>query len=148
MLEQRARVVHSSGQGIWVEAIEPDGCGVCEGQGCASRRIAELFQRTPRQYPVESMLRLSPGDSVIVGIPEGSLLRSAIYLYGMPLIWMLGGALLFQWWLPGDAGAVTGSIFGLSVAGAFIALTSRKRRSHQPVVIRRLVSASIVEEEK
>lgn len=149
MLEQRARVVHSSGQGIWVEAAEPDGCGVCEGQGCASRRLAELFQREPRQYSVESRLPVSPGDKVIVGIPEGSLLRSAIYLYGMPLMLILGGALLFQWWLPGDAGAVAGAVSGVFVAGAYLALTSRQRRSAcQPVVLRRLASASIVEEWK
>ncbi len=149
MLEQRARVVHSSGQGIWVEAAEPDGCGVCEGQGCTSRRLAELFQRTPRLYAVESSLRLLPGDNVIVGIPEGRVLRSAIYLYGMPLMLMLGGALLFQAWLPGDAGSVAGALTGVFVAGAVIASISRKHRfGHQPVVIRRLVSASIVEEEK
>ena len=149
MLEQHARVVQSSWQGIWVEAVEPDGCGVCEGQGCASRRLAELFQRAPRQYPVDSRLPVSPGDKVIVGIPEGSVLRSAMFLYGMPLLLMLGGALLLQWWFPGDAGAVTGAVLGVFVAGAFIALTSRKRRSaFQPVVLRRIVSASIVKEEK
>lgn len=149
MLEQRARVVRSSGQGIWVEAVEPDGCGVCEGQGCASRRLAELFQRVPRQYSVESRLFVSPGDKVIVGIPEGSLLRSAIYLYGMPLMLILGGALLLQLWFPGDAGAVTGAVLGVFVAGGFLVLTSRQYRSAcQPVVLRRLVGASIVEEWK
>ena len=149
MLEQHARVVQSSGRDIWVEAVEPDGCGVCEGQGCASRRLAELFQRAPRQYSVESQLPVSSGDKVIVGIPEGSLLRSAIYLYGLPLLLILGGALLLQLWFPGDAGSVTGAVLGVLAAGAFIALTSRKRRSgNQPVVLRRLVSASIVEEEK
>ena len=149
MLEQHARVVQSSGRGIWVEAVEPDGCGVCEGQGCASRRLAELFQRTPRLYPVESSLRLSPGDKVLVGIPEGTLLRSAIYLYGMPLLLILGGTLLLQLWIPGDAGAVAGALTGVFVAGAIITSISRKHRSgQQPVVIRRLVSASLVEEEK
>ena len=149
MLEQRARVIQSAGQGIWVEAVEPDGCGVCEGQGCASRRLAELFQRTPRQYSVESRLPVSPGDKVIVGIPEGTLLRSAIYVYGMPLLLILGGALLLQWWFPGDAGAITGAVLGVFVAGVFLVLTSRQRRSAcQPVVLRRLASASIVEEWK
>jgi len=148
MLEQRARVVQSSRLGIWVEAVEPDGCGVCEGRGCASRQIAELFHRAPRQYSVESRLPVSPGDSVIVGIPEGSVLRSAIYLYGMPLIWMLSGALLFQWWIPGDAGAVIGAAIGVFAAGIYI-MTNRKRQTgHQPVVLRRFVGVSIVEEEK
>ena len=148
MLEQRARVVQSSEKGILVEAVEP-GCGVCEGQGCASRRIAELFQRTPSLYPIKSSLRLSPGDEVLVGIPEGSLLRSAVYLYGMPLLLILGGALLFQAWLPGDVGSVAGALTGVFVAGAVIASMSRKHRfGHEPIMIRGLASALIVEEEK
>lgn len=149
MLEQRARVVQSSKPGVWVEALEPDGCGVCEGQGCASRRLAELFQRTPRQYPVTSRLPVLPGDSVMVGIPEGRLLRSALYLYGMPLGLIMGGALLLQAWFPGDAGAVAGSLIGIVAAGVLIASSSRKHRADtQPVVIRRLIRASIVEESK
>lgn len=138
MLEQSARVVRSSEQGVWVEAADPEACGVCAGQGCASRRIAELFQRVPRQYQVESRLHLSPGDSVIIGMPEGSVLRSALYLYGMPLVLMLGGALLVQFWFTGDAGAVAGAMVGLLVAGMLIASTSPKRRAGaRPVVIRR-----------
>lgn len=149
MLEQRARVVQSSQPGIWVEALEPDGCGVCEGQGCASRRLAELFQRSPRQYPVTCRLPVTPGDSVIVGIPEGRLLRSALYLYGMPLGLIMGGALLLQAWFPGDAGAVTGSLMGMIAAGAVIASSDRTPPGDtRPVVIRRLIRASTIEESK
>jgi len=91
MLEQHARVIQGSGLNVFVETIEPEGCGVCAGQGCASRRIAELFQQVPRQYQVESQLNLSSGDKVIIGVPDGWVLRGALYLYGMPLLLILGG---------------------------------------------------------
>ncbi|PKO73185.1 MAG: Fis family transcriptional regulator, partial [Betaproteobacteria bacterium HGW-Betaproteobacteria-17] len=42
MLEQTAEVIKASPDGLWVRAVEPSGCGTCGGQGCASRRIAEL----------------------------------------------------------------------------------------------------------
>ena len=149
MLEQRARVVHSSGDNVWVEAMAPEDCGVCEGQGCASRRLGELFQLRPRQYAVTSQLPVAPGDSVIVGIPDGIVLKTAFYLYGMPLGLIMTGALLFQAWFPGDLGAVMGSLMGMSAAGLLIASSGRKHRADtQPVLLRRLVSASIVEVSK
>jgi len=151
MLEQVARVVQSSEQGVWVKPSEPQGCGVCAGQGCASRRIAELFQRVPRQYQVESPLPLSIGDHVIVGMPEGSVLRSALMLYGLPLILMLMGALLAQLWFAGDSGAVIGAVVGLLTSGVLIIRTSRRHpASMRPIVIGRSEASygSILEEEK
>lgn len=151
MLEQHARVVHSSGEDVWVKATEPSACGVCAGQGCTSRRIAELFQRLPRQYQVESRFPVSPGDNVIVGMPEGSVLRSALYLYGMPLLLMMGGALLAQLGWAGDGGAVAGAVLGLLMAGALITVRPHSTlTSVRPVIIRRSQASdeSILEEEK
>lgn len=138
MLEQHARVIQGSGLNVWVEAIEPEGCGVCAGQGCASRRIAELFQRGPRQYQVESQPGLSPGDKVIIGVPDGGVLRGALYLYGMPLILILGGTLFAQIWFPGDIGSVAGAVAGGLLAGMIIRLMPKQRWPNaQPVVMRR-----------
>ena len=138
MLEQHTRVIQNFATGVWVEAIEPEGCGVCAGQGCASRRIAELFQRGPRKYQVESQPGLSPGDKVIIGVPDGGVLRGALYLYGMPLILILGGTLLAQIWFPGDTGSVAGAAAGGVLAGMIIRLMPQQRRPNaQPIVMRR-----------
>lgn len=102
MLEQTAEVIKTASDGIWVQAVEPSGCGTCGGQGCASRRIAELFQRKPRHFLVDCDLSLSPGDRIVVGIARGSVLRSALRVYGLPLGLMLAGALLAQAVQPGD----------------------------------------------
>lgn len=112
MLEQSARVVEASPQGVWVEAVEPSGCGSCGGQGCSSRRIAELLQRRPRRFQVDSDLELTAGERVVVGIAEGSVLRAALRSYGMPLLLMLAGALLAQALWPGDLSAVAGVLVG------------------------------------
>lgn len=149
MLEQHARVVSSVGAEVRVEAIEPEACGVCAGEGCASRRLAELFQRRPRQFPVACHLSLAPGDKVIVGIRDGSVLRSAVYMYGLPLMGLIGGALLLQVWFPGDAGAIVGAVAGLAAAAMYLAFTKQTGSlSQQPVVIRRLVEVAVVEELK
>lgn len=133
MLEQTAEVVRSAADGIWVRAVEPSGCGTCDGQGCASRRIAELFQRTPRQFLVDCDLSLSPGDRVVIGTPRGSVLRSAARAYGLPLGLMLAGALLAQALAPGDAAALGGLLIG----GAVAWLLARGGRAARPMVLRR-----------
>ena len=133
MLEQTAEVVKTAADGIWVQAVEPSGCGTCGGQGCASRRIAEMFQRKPRHFLVDCDLSLAPGDRVVVGIARGSVLRSALRAYGLPLGLMLAGALLAQAVRPGDGPAVVGMLLG-GLAGW---LVSRGGRAARPVVLRR-----------
>lgn len=133
MLEQTAEIVRTAPEGVWVRAVEPSGCGTCGGQGCSSRRIAELFQRKPRQFLVDCDLSLSPGDRVVVGIARGSVLRSAIRAYGLALALMLGGALLGQALRPGDAAAVLGLVIGAALGGLFV----RNARAPRPAVLRR-----------
>jgi sigma-E factor negative regulatory protein RseC len=133
MLEQTAEVTKTASDGVWVKAVEPTGCGTCAGQGCSSRRIAELFQRTPRQFLVDCDLPLSPGDRVVIGVAEGSVLSSALRAYGQPLALMLGGALLAQAIQPGDGPALIGVLLG-GMAGW---LAVRGGRAPRPVVLRR-----------
>lgn len=133
MLEQTAEVIHTASDGVWVQAVEPSGCGTCGGQGCSSRRIAELFQRKPRNFLVDCDLALAPGDRVVIGIAHGSVLKSATRAYGLPLGLMLGGALLAQAVQPGDGAALTGMLIG----GAVGWLLARGGRTARPVVLRR-----------
>src|SRR4030042_2544640 len=133
MLEQTAEVIKTAADGIWVQAVEPSGCGTCGGQGCASRRIAEMFQRKPRHFLVDCDLSLSPGDGVVVGIAHGSVLRSALRVLGLPLGLMLVGALLAQAVRPGDGPAFVGMLLG-GLAGWLVA---RGGRAARPVGVRR-----------
>ncbi|MBW8369833.1 MAG: SoxR reducing system RseC family protein [Thiobacillus sp.] len=133
MLEQTAEVIKTAADGIWVRAVEPSGCGTCGGQGCSTRRIAELFQRKPRLFLVDCDLSLAPGDRIVVGIAQGSVLRSALRVYGLPLALMLAGALLAQTVQPGDGPALVGMILG----GVLGWMAARGGRSARPVVLRR-----------
>src|SRR5574340_1241761 len=133
MLEQTAEVIHTASDGVWVRAVEPSGCSTCGGQGCSSRRIAELFQRKPRNFRVECDLALAPGDRVVIGIARGSVLKSAMRAYGLPLGLMLAGALLAQAMRPGDGAALVGMLIGGTVGW----LAARGGRTACPVVLRR-----------
>jgi len=133
MLEQTVEVIKTAPDGIWVRAVEPSGCGTCGGQGCSSRRIAELFQRKPRLFLVDCDLSLAPGDRAVVGIADGSVLKSALRAYGLPLGLMLAGALLAQAVQPGDGPALIGMLLG----GMIGWLAGRGGRTARPVVLRR-----------
>lgn len=135
MLEQHAIVLKTEGNTAWVEARESGTCGSCGAGGCSTRRLADLFGRRERAFPVDNMLRASAGERVIIGIPAGALWKSAFRLYGLPLLLMLGGALTGQH-LGGDWAALAGAAGGLALA----ALTQRIRgpsRACQPVMLRR-----------
>lgn len=133
MLEQTVEVIKTAPDGIWVQAVEPSGCGTCGGQGCSSRRIAELFQRKPRLFQVDCDLALAPGDRVVVGIADGSVLSGAVRAYGLPLALMLAGALLGQAIQPGDGAAFAGLLAGGALGWAI----GRGGRVVRPSVLRR-----------
>lgn len=133
MLEQVAEVTKTASDGVWVQAVEPSGCGTCGGHGCSTRRIAELFQRKPRHFQVDCDLSLSPGDRIVVGIADGSVLKSALRAYGLPLGLMLAGALLAQAAQPGDGPALIGMLLG----GGLGWMIARGGRASRPVVLRR-----------
>ncbi|MEW6119728.1 MAG: SoxR reducing system RseC family protein [Pseudomonadota bacterium] len=139
MLEQTAEVITVSPEGTWVRAVESSGCGTCGGQGCSTRRIAEIFQDRPRGFVVQSSLPLEPGDRVVVGIAPGSVLSGAVRAYGLPLVAMLAGALMANTLFPGDGPAAAGLVAG----GMFGWLAVRGSRVHRPVVLRRVDAISI-----
>lgn len=135
MLEQHAIVIKTEGAKAWVEARESGTCGSCGSGGCSTRRLADLFGRRERAFPVDNVLRAATGERVVIGIPSGALWKSAFRLYGLPLLLMLAGALAGQHW-NGDWAALAGAAGGLALA----ALWHKSRGpSHacQPVMLRR-----------
>ncbi len=139
MLEQTVEVIAVVPGGAHVQAVESSGCGACSGRGCSTRRIAELFRRTPQGFLVDSALPLVPGDRVVVGIEEGQVLAGALRVYGIPLLAMLGGALLMGVFVPGDGPAAVGLLVGGSIGWA----VGRGSRAERPRVLRREGDISI-----
>ncbi len=135
MLEQHAVVLKTHGDRAWVEARESGTCGSCSSGGCSTRRLADLFGRRERAYPVENPLQAGVGERVVIGIPAGVLWKSAFGLYGLPLLLMLTGALAGQRF-QGDLGAAAGLL-----AGLIMALGLHKLRplssAMRPVMLRR-----------
>jgi sigma-E factor negative regulatory protein RseC len=143
MLESRAVVVEwkeDEGQAI-VEPVQGGSCGYCSGGGgCGSSKLSQLFCVRPRRFLVRNTVKAQIGEEIRVSVDDGILLRSAAILYGLPMMFLIGGALLGSYWFGSttnrDMGAAVGAGIGL-VAGFLAAkYISNVVLTDEPVIAR------------
>ncbi|KFK96717.1 MULTISPECIES: SoxR-reducing system protein RseC [unclassified Serratia (in: enterobacteria)] len=139
MIKEWATVV-SWQQGVALLRCEPKaGCGSCKARsGCGAHALNELVAENEHHLQVRIEQPLEPGQRVEVGIAEGSLLRSAVLVYMTPLLGMMLGGGLLQWWMGSDAAALLGAVVG-GTSAFFVArlLATRlgEQAEYQPVVL-------------
>lgn len=134
MIESPARVTRIEGATAWVTSQAPTSCGACGGKGCGSSVFGRFWHPDEPEYRVDNPIGALAGEAVVVGLPEGALLRAALASYVFPLSLLLAGAGLGKL-LGGELGAVAGGLLGLS----FAALALRRHRGNDavPVILRR-----------
>ena len=144
MNEMRAIVLSLHGGEAEIAPVGGNGCGHCaSGNGCGSGKLSQLFcSSQPRTFRVVNEARAQVGDEVAVGLPDGTLLRNSMLMYLLPLVLMLGGALLASGLDTGvrDVAALLGAVIGLA-AGFFI-VRQLTRRTATQAVVRTIVNAA------
>lgn len=144
MIEENARVIRVEEDGFaWVETLRQTACGSCSASsGCGTSVISKLFGDKRTRVRVIDPLGVKLGEEVIVGIDESALLRSSLMVYILPLLCLVGAALLGQLVLGfGETGVVLSGLGGLLSGLVLLALLTRRlrgNRRYQPVVVRRL----------
>ncbi|MCP1064741.1 SoxR-reducing system protein RseC [Serratia symbiotica] len=115
------------------------GCGNCNARsGCCVPALNELVPETKHSLQVRINKPLKPGQRVEVGIAERSLLRSAMLVYLMPLLGMMLGGGLLQYWLGTDAFAALGALLGGGVDFMLVRRLDHhlgKQDDYQPIVL-------------
>jgi len=99
-VETEATVVSVNGEGVEVEAAsDGGGCGKCHTSGgCGGgRTILGTRIGAGSRLLVAADLDVSPGDRVVVGLPEGGYLRASLAIYLAPLAGMFIAAGLAEW---------------------------------------------------
>jgi len=123
MLETRAIVVQVDGQGALVQADQGNGCGQCNGKGCGTGKLSQLFCSKPRQFQVDNPIKANVGDEVIVSVAEGAVLRGISLVYALPLLLLVVGAALGNIWAvqpeQRDGYAAVGALCGLAAGFVF-----------------------------
>ncbi len=148
MIEESAYVIATEGELAWVETERKSTCGSCTARkGCGTGVLAKVVGRKLTQVVALNRAGARPGDTVVVGIDESSLVRGSLAVYAMPLLTLFAGALLgeygFSAWA-GEAGSLFGGIAGLLLGFAWLRRFSRRSQAdprYQPVVLRRIGAA-------
>ena len=133
MLETRAIVVHREGQSTQVRASVASGCSACNGKGCGSGKLTQLFCSKPRQFKVDNRIHAGVGDEVIICVPDGAVLRGVGIVYLLPLVFLFAGAALAG---KSDADAAVGALSGLLIGFALARWLSVRSRRQQPYIAR------------
>jgi sigma-E factor negative regulatory protein RseC len=139
MIKEWATVI-SWQQGIaQLSCEQSSGCGGCHSRGsCGTSILNKMGPDAGHQLHVESPYPLVPGQRVEVGITEGSLIRSALLVYMLPLVGLIGCAATMQSLFHTDLAAAFGGLIG-GAAGMLLARFYAQRISHQrqyqPVIL-------------
>lgn len=151
MIEQQVQVIAIEGNRLLVEAERQSSCLSCSVKnGCGTSVLAKWFDKKHLRFYVdnyndEALLKVSVGDTVSVGLQESALTQGALTVYLIPLLVMIGVALLINSWLPGSfywrdlviaGAALMGLLLGL-VAGRFYLHQANYRQHFNPVLLAR-----------
>lgn len=147
MIETPATVVDVKSGVAWVETVRQSACGKCGSAGsCGTSVFAKLFGAPRSRLRIEDAQGLRIGEQVVIGIPDGTLVRASFVAYLIPLVFLIAAAGLAT-----RLGAGEGSValIGLAGLGIGLWLSGRltggpsARERYRPVLVRRGASANV-----
>lgn len=127
MIEETGKVLSVEAGFAEVETIRTSTCTSCRARhGCGHHAIAQVSAANRMRMRAIDPLTVEVGQSVVVGIPEDTLLQASVWMYLIPLLGLVGGAVLPSIW-GGESGiAVIFSIIGFA-GGLFLARKKSKQ---------------------
>lgn len=147
MIEESGRVVALEDGAVWVQTLRQSTCASCSANaGCGQGLLDKLAISSQRGH-VRALtdLHLAIGDEVVIGVREELLLGSAVQVYLLPLLALLGGGLLAQSLGLSEPLTIALGLGGLVAAGLLVRWRSLRVADDpdlQPVVVRALLLGS------
>lgn len=139
MIEEQVVVTSKDVGGFWVEGVQQSACGSCSAKaGCGKHTMSQLGRKVSLWLPEDDSLDndFSIGQQVVVGLPEGAILRSTLVLYGIPLIFLLAGAIIGHA-LGGELASILFSVFSMLLGFKLARSRAENNKRHwQPKFIR------------
>lgn len=136
MIEARARVVAIEGDYAWVESERTSGCSHCSsGDTCGVSSLGKIFGSRRMRMRLDAPAGLRAGEAVVIGLSERRLVGAAAAAYMLPLLIMIGIALLGESLGLGQGAVMAASLAGLG-AGLWAVRRSVRARRYQPVILR------------
>lgn len=151
MIEETGIVVAREGEFAWVEAQRGSVCGACSvSKGCGTSALARLLPNRSARTRALNSAQADVGEHVVLGLNEGALLQGSVAVYLVPLLSLVGFAVLGetlagQWLIGSEAWTIGFGALGFLAGGFWLrGFTRRITRDprYQPVVLRRSAAAS------
>jgi sigma-E factor negative regulatory protein RseC len=121
MIEEFAVVTKRFDDHVMLEIERRTACGLCgQKRGCGNATWGRLLGHDSHEFAAENAIDANVGDSVVVGIDERVVLSSAFYLYVVPLLSMLVGAVLADVLADNQFYVILASAAGLLVGFAWV----------------------------
>jgi len=149
MIVESAVVLESTPNTLWVATERQSLCASCSANKvCGSGSVDRWLSRRKdgesqaKQHRVRVLNPTGqvykPGQRVQIGLSEDALLRGSLWLYGLPMLGLLGGAIAGQHGFGSDVGALFGAIVGVASGLVLVAHQSRRLQNDPdwyPVVL-------------
>jgi sigma-E factor negative regulatory protein RseC len=119
---------------------------VCENcastGGCGFVKLSQLLCYSPKEFKVDNPVGVGPGDDVIIGAVEGTLVRFSLVVYLVPLLLLVAGAMVGEFATPigfsRDIYAIGGFLAALAPSIAWMRAVNRRYRDSpdvRPVIL-------------
>jgi sigma-E factor negative regulatory protein RseC len=144
MIEETGIVLDAAGDWADVETSRQGACGSCSANGaCATSLLARYLGRKPLLLRAQNRAGAAPGDFVVVGVPEDSLVRASLAAYLVPLLGLIFGGLAGQVLFPagGDGASAFTAFAGLGLGLVWLARFGRAHAQDpyfRAVILRRV----------
>ena len=148
MIEEQVQVVAIEGDQLLLEAQTQSACGACAAKkGCGTAVLSKVVGKKFTRFQARNTVDARIGDIIVVGLPETALLRGSLMIYLLPLLGMIGMALLVDAILAFDAEGRDLSIAIAAMAGFTLSLlaarryfsSSASRATYTPVILRKII---------
>lgn len=147
MIEETGRVVALEEGAVWVETLRKTTCSSCSANaGCGQGLMDKLGVGRRRGFVrVLSDLQLALDDVVVIGIREELLLKTALLVYLLPLLGLLGSALLASSFGLSEGLVILAGLSGLVAAWLLVRWRCQRKQDDpalQPVVLRAMLAGA------
>ena len=149
MIEETARVIAIENNQLLLEAETGAACNACAArQGCGTSVLSKWVGRKFTRFQAPNTVNARVGDEVVVGLAEEAMLKGSVFVYLLPLLAMIGFALLADSLISTDTGlrdllvlisAVAGFGLMLFISRWFLS-TNSSRSKLTPVVLRKNIA--------
>jgi len=121
MIEEYAVVMSRAGDFATLEIERRTACGLCgQKRGCGNATWGKLLGHKTQSLTAENTIHAEIGASVVVGIDEKVFLSSVFYLYVVPLLSMLSGAVLVDVFFNNELYVILAAFSGLILGFFFV----------------------------